>query len=133
MSDLRNAVEHSAELVGVTGIHGARWSKSLLRMFDDDIAKADSTFDRQPGEPIEDRLAILRILYMAPGADWKKVAYLINLFILCATSVDVHKGCVALIPRRDALAASLEVEEPSHPEISATLSVATAKTLTSWN
>ena len=132
MSDLRNAVEKSAELVGVTGIHGVRWSKTLLKMFDDDIAKKDDAFDLQPGESIEDRLAILRILYMAPGADWPKVAYLINLFILFATSCAIAKGKTSLCERRDAMAASLAVEEPDQPEISAVLSVATAATASKW-
>lgn len=107
MSKLRDKVEKAAEIVGGPGIHAKRFGGQLLHAFDTDNGNPDSVFNLAEGETIEDRMALVGILEVMPGADKVKARYIHAWFVLYAYSCAVAKGREDLRGRRDELADEL--------------------------
>lgn len=133
MSKLRDLIEKAPELAGIQGAHAKRASEALLHVFDKEIADKESVFAAVTGESIEDRMFLLRLLFIAPGVDWTKAAYIIELINVYAHSCAVAKGRKDLEERRNMLAGALSTQEPSNLKVAEVMTVADAATARVWD
>lgn len=130
MSKLRNLIEQGPALCGA--VNAPRFAKIFLHAFDDEISDKASVFSHKDGETIEDRLEILKGLYLASGVNSRKAGYWVDLLTLCAYSYAVAKGREDLAIRRNSLAGMLSTVEGENPDIASVMSVSDASTLTTW-
>lgn len=132
MSKLRELIEKAPELAGIQGAHAKRAAKALLYAFDAELADKDSVFAAVPGESIEDRMFLLRLLFIAPGVNWSKASYIIELINVYAHSCAVAKGRKDLEERRNMLAGALSTQESSNLEVAEVMTVADAASASRW-
>lgn len=131
MSKLRNLIEQGPKLCGA--IFHEQWSFPYLAAFDADRLKKTKIFDLKPGQTIEDRLEILKGIYLASGVNVRRAGYWIDLITLCAYSYAVAQGHTEFASRRDTLAGMLSTVEGDNLEIASVMSVQEASTLTIWD
>jgi len=130
MSKLRDLIEQGPALCGAK--NAARWSKSFLLQFDDELQDPSSVFAARERETVAERLETLWALKQARGIDELKVEYWGNLITLAALSYGVSKGIEAMREQQEVFKRILIDQEPQYPDISALMTVQEASTLGNW-
>lgn len=133
MSKIRQLL---TEAPGWCGLYdAARWGKIAGIAFDEEVADKDSVGARLPDETIPDRLrTVLAWRSYVPSLEGQQIgAYVQNLLVFAALSIDKNQGRPYDESSRDNYWKNLKAEEAKYPQVSSILSVDEASILDYWN
>lgn len=133
MSKIRDVLTEAPTWVGL--YDAPRWAKIAGIAFDEEIADKESVGKRLPDETIPDRLrTVLAWRNYIPSLEGQQIgAYVQNLLVFAALSIDKNSGKVVDKSTWENYRANLIADESKYPQVSAILSVDEASTLDYWN
>ncbi len=133
MGKIRDLMVVAPTMVGL--YDGDRWSRIVEIAFDDEVKDEESVGERLPDEAIVDRLrTVLAWRNYIEGVENQQLgAYVQNLLVFTALSIDKNRGLPYHKSSHENLLANLKSDSGKYPMVDAILTPDEANTLDFWN